>query len=99
MATLVLRNTKGSPLTNAEVDANFQNLNDCLGASGSPIIPSPIGRGAQGANGNQIFFENDTNVTASYTITSGKNAMTAGPITVNSGVVVTVPTGSSWTIV
>lgn len=28
MATLVLRNTKGSPLTNAEVDGNFTNLND-----------------------------------------------------------------------
>lgn len=30
MATLVLRTTKGSPLTNAEVDANFTNLNDEL---------------------------------------------------------------------
>lgn len=30
MATLVLRQTKGSPLTNAEVDGNFTNLNDEL---------------------------------------------------------------------
>lgn len=28
MATLTLRSVKGSPLTNAEVDANFSNLND-----------------------------------------------------------------------
>jgi hypothetical protein len=31
--------------------------------------------------------------------TTGKNAMTAGPITVASGVTVTVPSGSSWTVV
>lgn len=27
MSTIVLRNTKGSPLTNTEVDTNFSNLN------------------------------------------------------------------------
>jgi len=55
--------------------------------------------GASGASGNAVFYENDTSVTASYTITSGKNAMTAGPITINNGVEVTVPTGSVWTVV
>jgi hypothetical protein len=38
-------------------------------------------------------------VTANYTVTSSYNAMTAGPITINSGVTVTVPTGSTWTVV
>ena len=52
-----------------------------------------------GATGNPVFYENDTNVTASYTITSGKNAMSAGPITVNNGVTVTIPNGSTWTVV
>jgi hypothetical protein len=52
-----------------------------------------------GGTGNVIFYENDQTVTQNYTITSGKNAMSAGPITVNSGVTVTVPTGSTWTIV
>jgi hypothetical protein len=42
---------------------------------------------------------NDQSVTASYSIPSTKNAMTAGPITINAGVVVTVPTGSTWTVV
>lgn len=55
--------------------------------------------GASGAAGNAVFYENDKNVTASYQITSGKNAMTAGPITLNSGVVVTIPSGSVWTVV
>lgn len=46
-----------------------------------------------------IFWENGQTVTANYTITSGKNAGTFGPITINSGVTVTVPTGSRWVIV
>lgn len=58
-----------------------------------------MGGGATGAPGNSVFVENDQNVTADYTLTTGKNAMTAGPITINTGVVVTIPTGSVWTIV
>lgn len=55
--------------------------------------------GAAGASGNAVFYENDTSVTASYQITSGKNAMSAGPITFDAGVVVTIPSGSVWTVV
>ena len=46
-----------------------------------------------------IFYENGQTVTADYTITAGNNAMSAGPITVNTGVNVTVPTNSNWVIV
>jgi hypothetical protein len=55
--------------------------------------------GASGAGGNAIFYENGQTVTASYTISSNSNAMSAGPITINSGVTVTVPSGSTWTVV
>ena len=57
--------------------------------------------GAEGAAGsnNQIFWENDQAVTASYTITTGKNAGSFGPITINSGVTVTVGSGQAWTVV
>jgi hypothetical protein len=58
-----------------------------------------IGAGATGGVGNYVFFENDLNITANYTITSGKNAMTAGPVTISDGITVTVPDGSVWTIV
>ena len=44
------------------------------------------------------IYENDNSVDADYTITSGKNAMSAGPITVSSSVTVTVPSGSTWHI-
>lgn len=55
--------------------------------------------GAKGGGTNAVFYENDVAVSADYTITSGKNAMTAGPVSINSGVTVTVPSGSVWTIV
>jgi hypothetical protein len=32
-------------------------------------------------------------------LTTGKNAISAGPITINSGVTVTIPSGQSWSIV
>ncbi len=58
-----------------------------------------VGGGATGAAGNAVFYENDQTVTGNYTITTNRNAMSAGPITVNSGVTVTIPAGSVWTIV
>jgi hypothetical protein len=41
---------------------------------------SSIGGGATGSAGNQVFYENDQVVTANYTITSNKNAVTTGPL-------------------
>jgi hypothetical protein len=57
---------------------------------------NPVG-GANGAAG--AVFENLTTISSNYTITTGKNGMSAGPITVASGVTVTVPSGSRWVIV
>jgi hypothetical protein len=45
------------------------------------------------------IFENPKTIATSYTITSDSNALSAGPVTVNSGVTITVPSGSRWTIV
>ena len=45
------------------------------------------------------MWENNATISANYSITSGNNAMSAGPITVASGVTVTVPSGSSWVVV
>lgn len=47
----------------------------------------------------QGLWENNASITANYTIASGNNGMSAGPISVASGVTVTVPTGSTWAIV
>ena len=55
--------------------------------------------GATGGGSDAVFYENGQNVTTDYTITSSTNAMSAGPITVDSGATVTIPSGSTWTIV
>ena len=58
-----------------------------------------ISAGATGGGSDEIFYENGQNVTTNYTITNGKNAMSAGPITIDSGVTVTVGAGETLTIV
>ena len=56
----------------------------------------PVG-GANGAGG--AIFENLTTISSNYTISTSHNGMSAGPITVASGVTVTVPSGSRWVVV
>ena len=58
-----------------------------------------IGGGATGGGSDDIFYENGQTVTTNYTLTTNKNAVTAGPVTVNSGITVTIPSGSSWVVV
>ena len=55
--------------------------------------------GASGGGGNPFCYENDITVTTNYTITTGKNAMSAGPIKIADGITVTIPDGSTWSIV
>lgn len=57
------------------------------------------GAGAVGGGNNQAFYENDIIISDNYTITNGRNAMTAGPIEISSGVTVEIPGGSVWTVV
>lgn len=58
-----------------------------------------VGGGATGGGADEVFIENSQTVTEDYTITTGKNAGSFGPITIADGVTVTVPTGSVWSIV
>ena len=66
---------------------------------GSALSNLPAGAPVGGASTNTVFFENDNSVDVNYSITSGKNAMAAGPIAIKSGITVTVPSGSFLTIV
>lgn len=63
------------------------------------IDPAAKIGGATGAGTDRVFYENDQTVNTNYTISTNKNAMSAGPITVANGITVTVPNGSTWTIV
>ena len=55
--------------------------------------------GATGSGGDQVFYENGQSVTTSYSVTASTNAMSAGPVTVASGVDVTLTGTSEWVIV
>lgn len=55
--------------------------------------------GAKGGGTDQIFYENDQSVTTSYTITTSRNAVSAGPITIDPAAVITIPAGSTWSVV
>ena len=54
--------------------------------------------GATGTGSDAVFYENGKTVNTSYSITSGNNAHSVGPITIASGQSVTLPTGSRWVI-
>ena len=57
-----------------------------------------LGGGATGGGGDQVFVENGVTVTTNYTLSTGKSAESVGPITINSGVTVTIPNSQRWVI-
>jgi hypothetical protein len=57
------------------------------------------GGAATGGGSDQVFYLNGQTVTTSYTIPAGTNAMSAGPITIDSGATVIVPPDATWTVV
>jgi hypothetical protein len=57
-----------------------------------------VGGGATGGGSDTIFNLNGQVVTTNYTIPSGSNASTVGPLSVPSGVAVTISSGSRWII-
>ena len=89
----------GSLNGNASSATILQTARNINGVPFNGSADITISAKASGAGGDAIFYENGQTVTTNYTITTNANAMTAGPITINAGVTVTVPTGSTWTIV
>jgi hypothetical protein len=73
------------------------DLNQYEGYNGTAW--TSIGGGATGGGADTVFFENSQTVTTNYTLSTNKNAVTAGPVTIDSGVTVTVPAGASWVVV
>ncbi len=84
----------------APAEGMFTYLSDTNGLeyySGSAWIP--FSAGAKGGGTDQIFYENGQTVTTDYTLTASTNAVTAGPISVAAAATVTIPSGSTWTVV
>tara|TARA_Y100000401_G_C8303443_1_gene215533 strand:+ start:489 stop:968 length:480 start_codon:yes stop_codon:yes gene_type:complete len=91
---IIYGDASGDPAALAVGTANY-----VLKSDGTDISWGEVAAGAAGAGSDKIFWENGQTVTGNYTITNNMNAMSAGPITINSGVTVTVGTGETWTIV
>ena len=82
------------PATDAAV-SGYALVSDASGT----LSWAAAGGGANGNGTDEIFWENDQTVTGDYAITNNKNAGSFGPITIQSGVTVTVGSGETWTVV
>jgi len=51
-----------------------------------------------GAVAGGVMYENATTLTSNYTLTTGRNAMMAGPLTIGSGVSLTIPSGQRMVV-
>lgn len=51
-----------------------------------------------GASAGGAIYQNKNSVSANFTLDTNYNGMSVGPLTINSGVTVTVPTGQRWVI-
>lgn len=97
----------GSNLTNVSSVANLGDLTDVSTSGitdGQTIVynsgTSSFEPGTAGGNTTTNgLWEHSATISANYTITSGNNAVAAGPVDIASGVTVTIPSGSRWAIV
>ena len=91
-------NVDGTTVINGSAQLVASRLTGALPALDGSALTG-ISAGATGGGSDEVFYENSQTVTTDYTITNGKNAMAAGPITINSGVTVTVGVNETLTIV
>ena len=82
-----------------DIHADPSGTDKVLGYTANGMEWVESAAGATGGGTDKIFWENGQTVTTNYTITNGYNAMSAGPVTINNGVAVTIGTGENWTIV
>ena len=76
--------------------SNSGNLVNFSAGTKDVFCDYPAKRAVTGGMG---YAENSATISTSSTINTGNNAISGGPITISSGVTVTVPTGSVWTVV
>jgi len=68
------------------------------GASGA-ITWAAAAAGATGGGTDAWALEHDNTITTTYTIATGKNVISAGPLSINAAATITVPANSFWVVV
>lgn len=99
LSTTVATNLSDGLATKQDTLVSGTNIKTLNGSSVLGSGDLVLSGGATGGGTDRIFVENDQVVTTNYTLVGTKNASTAGPITINTGVTVTVETGARWVIV
>jgi hypothetical protein len=66
--------------------------------SSGTAVWADVSGGATGAGGDKVFMENELVVTTNYTLSTNKSALSVGPIQIDTGISVTIPTGHTWVI-
>ena len=69
------------------------------GPSGAITWATAAGGGATGGGSDEWALEHDNTITTSYTIATGKNVASAGPLSINAAAIITVPANSFWVVV
>jgi hypothetical protein len=81
------------------------NADQVLATDGGGVLSfvDQSGGGAVGGGTDKLFIENGTTMTSNYTLGTEFgatcNALSAGPITINAGITLTIPSGSVYTVV
>ena len=95
---------------NGAVELYYDNSKKLETASGGVTVTGTVAATSYTGDGSSLtgvastvadgcIYENSQTISNNYTITTNKNAMSAGPITVASGATLTIPSGSTYTIV
>ena len=94
MGSVTLNGATSGQITLSPAAAAGTNTQTLQVASGTiPLISSAGAIVNTGA-----FYVNGQTVSTSYSIPAGSSAMSVGPISISSGVAVTVPGGSKWAV-
>ena len=94
----------GSSQLNYGSSKKLETTNTGVTVTGTVAATSYTGDGSSltgvaSAVADGCIYENSQTISNNYTISTNKNALSAGPITIANGVTLTIPTGSVYTIV
>ena len=95
---MALRQASEGGLKISNAGTNGQYLQKQSGNDGG-LTWASVTSGATGGGDDTVFVENSSTVTTNYSITTGKNALSVGPISINSTKTVTLPQNSIWKII